>query len=573
MELLIKNAAVYDPVNGIKGDRTDVSIKDGKIVDKVSSGCTGIDAGGRLVMAGGVDAHSHIAGSKVNVGRLMRPEDSRAGIKPRTKTTRPCTGYTVPNVYAMGYRYANMGYTTVFEAAQAIMKARHTHEELEEIPIIDKGALTLFGSNWPTMDFVRENDMDKLAAYVSWGLLASRGFGIKIVNPGGGEMWGFGKNVTGLDDVVPEFEVTPSQIITSLMKVNEMLGLPHSVHLHCNNLGKPGNYTTTLESMKLAKQVKAGKDRQVMHVTHLTFNAWGGTNWGDFESRADEIAKYLNNNDNVTTDMGQLIFGNATTMTADGPVQYANAKLLHAKWGNGDVELEDSSGVVPITYVKQISIHAIMWAIGLELALLTDDPYKVLLTTDHPNGGPFVNYPEVIALLMSNRKRQEEIATLHKAVHSQTKIPGIDRELDFNDIAIMTRAGTSKVLGLLEHGKGHLGIGADADISIYDIKPDEIDPSAEHSKIKSAFSSAAYTIKGGEIVARDGEITATPAGRTFWVDAKVPQSHTDEMMKDIRAKFKNYYSINLANYMVQDAYVTHQNVIKAGVGTAASEVD
>ncbi len=564
MELLIKNGAVYDPINGIKGDKTDISIKNGKIVDKVSSGASVIDAGGRLIMPGGVDAHSHIAGSKVNVGRMMRPEDTRAGIKPRTRITRPYTGYTVPNVYAIGYRYAQMGYTTVFEAAQAIMKARHTHEELEEIPIIDKGALTLFGSNWPTMDYVREKDMDKLAAYVAWGLLASRGFGIKAVNPGGGEMWGFGKNVAGLDDVVPNFDVTPAQIIVSLMKVNEMLGLPHSVHLHCNNLGKPGNYKTTLASMELAKQVKPSKDRQVMHVTHLTFNSWGGTNWGDFESKADEIANFLNNSENVTTDMGQLIFGSATTMTADGPVQYANAKLLRAKWGNGDVELEDASGVVPIFYVKQISIHAIMWAMGLELALLTKDPYKVLLTTDHPNGGPFVNYPEVIALLMSNKKRQEEIKTLHEAVHKRTRIPGIERELDFNDIAIMTRAGSAKVLGLLDT-KGHLGAGADADIAIYDIKPDQIDPSVEHAKIKSAFSSAAYTIKGGEVVVKDGQVVAAPAGRTFWVDASVPDQHTDMMMKDIRMKFKNYYSINLANYMVEDAYITHPNVVRAGV--------
>ncbi|MDO8724584.1 MAG: formylmethanofuran dehydrogenase subunit A [Candidatus Methanoperedens sp.] len=569
MELLIKNGAVYDPKNGIKGDKTDISIKDGKIVKSVSSSAKIIDAGGRLVMAGGVDGHSHIAGAKVNVGRLMRPEDTRIGIKPRTKITRPQTGYTVPNVYAMGYRYAQMGYTTVFEAAQAIMKARHTHEELEEIPIIDKGALTLFGSNWPTMDFVREKDMDKLAAYVAWGLLASRGYGVKVVNPGGGEMWGYGKNVTGLDDVVPSFDVTPREIIVSLMKANEMLGLPHSVHLHCNNLGKPGNYKTTLASMELANQVKASKDRQVLHVTHATFNAWGGTNWGDFESKADEIANYVNNCDNVTIDMGQLIWGSATTMTADGPVQYANAKLLHAKWGNGDVELEDASGVVPIFYVKQISVHAIMWAIGLELALLTKDPYKVLLTTDHPNGGPFVNYPEVIALLMSNKKRQEEIKTVHEAVHKRTKIPGIDRELDFNDIAIMTRTGSAKVLGLLDT-KGHLGVGADADIAIYDIKPDQIDPSVEHAKVKSAFQSAAYTIKGGEVVVKDGQITATPVGRTYWVDASVPQEHTDIMMKDIRHKFKNYYSIGLANYMVQDAYVTHPKVVKAGISAGVN---
>lgn len=564
MELLIKNGAVFDPKNGIAGDKTDISIKDGKIVDKVSSKASVIDAGGRLVMAGGVDAHSHIAGAKVNVGRIMRPEDTRSGIKPRTKLTRPCTGYTVPNVYAMGYRYAQMGYTTVFEAAQAIMKARHTHEELEEIPIIDKGALTLFGSNWPTMDFVREKDMDKLAAYVAWGLLASRGFGIKCVNPGGGEMWGFGKNVSGLDDVVPNFDVTPRDIIISLMKVNEMLGLPHSLHLHCNNLGKPGNYRTTLATLELAKQVKPSKDRQVMHVTHIAFNAMGGTNWMDFESKADEIANFLNNSENITTDMGQVIFGSATAMTADGPAQYSLYKVVHSKWSNGDVELEDASGVVPVTYYRQAISHAAMWASGLELALLTKDPYKVLLTTDHPNGGPFVNYPEVIALLMSSKKRQEEIKTLPPVFNERTKLPGIDRELDFNEIAIMTRAGSSKVLGLLET-KGHLGAGADGDVAIYDIKPDQIDPSAEHAKIKSAFSSAAYTIKGGEVVVKDGQITATPMGRTYWVDASVPEEHTEIMMKDIRNKFKNYYSIGLASYMVQDAYLTHPEVVKAGV--------
>jgi len=355
------------------------------------------------------------------------------------------------------------------------------------------------------------------------------------------------------------------------MKANEMLGLPHSVHLHCNNLGKPGNYKTTLASMELAKQVKPSRDRQVLHVTHITFNAMGGTSWGDFESKADEIANFLNNSENVTTDMGQLIFGSATTMTADGPAQYANAKLTHERWCNGDVELEDASGVVPFFYAKQSAVFSVMWAMGLELALLTKDPYKVLLTTDHPNGGPFVNYPEVIALLMSNKKRQEEIKTVHAAIQQRAKLPGIERELNFNDIAIMTRAGSAKVLGLLDT-KGHLGIGADADISIYDLEPDQIDPSVEHAKVKSALQSAAYTIKGGEIVVKDGQIVATPSGRTYWVDAGVPEQHMAEIMKDLRLKFRNYYSIQLANYMVQDAYVTHPKVVKAGVIPVMAEV-
>jgi formylmethanofuran dehydrogenase subunit A len=46
-ELIIKNGYVFDPISGIKGDKTDIAIKDGKIVDKVSSKAKSIDASGK----------------------------------------------------------------------------------------------------------------------------------------------------------------------------------------------------------------------------------------------------------------------------------------------------------------------------------------------------------------------------------------------------------------------------------------------------------------------------------------------------------------------------------------------
>jgi formylmethanofuran dehydrogenase subunit A len=36
-EYIIKNGHVFDPVQGIKGDKADVAIKDGKIVDTLIS--------------------------------------------------------------------------------------------------------------------------------------------------------------------------------------------------------------------------------------------------------------------------------------------------------------------------------------------------------------------------------------------------------------------------------------------------------------------------------------------------------------------------------------------------------
>lgn len=108
-ELLIKNGHVFDVVSGVKGDKTDIAIKDGKIVEKVSSKAKTIDASGKTVMAGALDIHAHIAGPKVNVGRWLRPEDKiyrgemRGGIV--KETTRMEQGFSIPSVFRTGYSY------------------------------------------------------------------------------------------------------------------------------------------------------------------------------------------------------------------------------------------------------------------------------------------------------------------------------------------------------------------------------------------------------------------------------------------------------------------------------------
>lgn len=559
--MIVRGGLVYDPANGIFGEEMDLCIEKGRMVE--DAGGEEIDARGLLVMPGGVEAHSHIAGKKVNTGRIMSPNDSRLGVEPRTGVCRPSTGYTVPNCYAMGYRYARMGYTTAFEAATPILESRHTHEELAEIPILDKGALTLFGNNWEVMECVHDKDLNKLAAYVAWGLRASRGYGVKLVNPGGGEAWGFGANVKGVHDPVPSFDVTPAEIIRGLAQANEQLGLPHSIHLHFNNTGKPGNYTTALETLDLLKDIRPSRMRQVVHIAHMQFSSYGGTSWRDFESKAPIIADYFNRNDHATMDLGQVLFGAATTMTADAPLEYGNARLTHAKWSNHDIELEESSGVVPWVYFKKNLVNDVQWAAGLELALLTNDPWKVLMTTDHPNGSPFVNYPELIALLMSGPKRAEDLAAQHEMASKRSTVASIERELDWSEIAVMTRAAPARVLGLAD--KGHLGVGADADVSIYSLRPDELDTSKDHATVKKALAAAKYTIKSGVVVAREGQILSAPAGRTFWVDASVPQADMDRLMVDLRSKFEKYYSIQLSNYAVQDAYVPNPSVVRAGL--------
>ncbi|RLG43838.1 MAG: formylmethanofuran dehydrogenase subunit A, partial [Thermoproteota archaeon] len=155
-EFLIKNGHVYDPANGIFGDLMEIAVKDGIIVNpsELSPNPEVIDAGGGIVAPGGIDIHSHIAGPKVNTGRLIKPEDHIGTCKPASNGLRSQVGRSVPNVFKIGYGYAIMGYTTVAEAASPPLEARHTHEEMNDIPIIDKLTYIIADSNWLLLDYL-----------------------------------------------------------------------------------------------------------------------------------------------------------------------------------------------------------------------------------------------------------------------------------------------------------------------------------------------------------------------------------------------------------------------------------
>ncbi|MEM2882992.1 MAG: formylmethanofuran dehydrogenase subunit A [Nitrososphaerales archaeon] len=553
MEYLLKNGYVVDPANKIDCERKDIAVKDGKIVESVDeSKAKVIDVKDMLVMPGGVDLHSHIAGSKVNIGRLFRPEDHYKDYEVKKGVRRSGVGHSVPSIFTTGYRYATLGYTTVFEPATPPLKTVHTHDELNDIPILDKACFPLFGNNWFVMEYIRDGKLEECAAYIAWLMRSVKGYAIKVVDPGGVEAWKWGGTVQDFDQEVPRFGITPREIVRGLVKVNKMLGLPHPIHVHANQLGVPGNYKTTLRTLDAVKDLAAG-DRPIIHLTHVQFNAYGGVDYLSLSSGADAVADYVNKNPHVTIDIGQVIFGDTTTMTADGPFEYKLFTLLRGKWANADVEVETGAGVVPITYSRSNYVHAVMWAIGLELALLIEDPWRVFITTDHPNGGPFTEYPRVFSWLMSKEARAKVLKKLPRLARARTNLKDIDREYTFYDLAISTRAATAKILGL--SNKGHLGVGADADIAVYNINPKEVNPSKDYKTVRQAFAKAYLTMKDGEIVAKEGEIVSAPVGRTYWVNTKAPQDIEDAVIPEVKRLFEEYYTIRYENYYIPESYL------------------
>ena len=542
--LRITGGRVYDPANDIHGVVKDICISDGRIVAEVAGpGVRTIDASGMVVFPGGVDVHTHVAGAAINFARAMTPEDHRTAAKfIHSPVTRAGAGGATPTTFATGYLYAGMGYTTVNEAAVPILSARHTHEELRDTPIVDKSSCVLMANNELLLDLLEEGETERARDVLAWLIWAAKGYGVKAVNPGGVAAWKWGKDAKTLSQPVEGYtKVTPATIIAQLAALVDSLHLPHPLHLHCNNLGAPGNFTTTLETMRVLEGHRA-------HMAHLQFHAYGGEDWHTLSSEAKKIAEYFNAHPNLTADAGAILFGNSVTITADGPWQHLLYQLTGRKWGNLDVENETGCGIVPYTYKGGNLVNAVQWAVGLELLLLIDDPWRIFLTTDHPNGACFWRYPEIVHLLMNADFRRERVKKLPSRALQRTVLADLDREYSLAEIATITSAGPARALGM--PGKGHLGPGADADVTIYHDNADR-----EHM-----FGHPRYVLKGGEVVVEEGQIRKVVDGREFIVRPTFDQG----VEEYLRPLFEEYYTVVFDNYPVELERLEGADIRKLG---------
>jgi len=536
--LRIVGGTVHDPANGVDGEIRDVCIENGRIVADVPDGTPTLDARGMIVMPGGVDIHSHVASAACNHARRLLVEEHSANpaaapaLEPGTSPPRSGTGGTLPSTFTTGYRYAGLGYTTVFDAAVAPITARHTHAEFDDTPIVDGGFYILLGNDEYLLRQVDAGERDRARDYAAWMIEATGGYAIKIVNPGGVQAWKSGqRNLTGIDEALGSSRVTPRAILETLADAANTLRLPHPVHIHCNNLGQAGNVATTLATMDALSGRRA-------HFTHLQFHCYGSgpegkTGWS---SAARQVIERVNADSEISVDVGQVMFGAATTLSADGPAQYLLQASSGRKWTNIDVELETGCGIIPYRYEERAAVSALQWAVGLELFLLSADPWRVVLSTDSPNGGSFEAYPALIQLLMDRTVRDEQLKRVNQRLLAGSALAdGLAREYSLNEIAIVTRAGPARLLGLRH--KGHLGVGADADVTVYTREAD----------LARMFSLPRYVIKSGVLVVEEGQLRRAPAGRRL----RLAPGHDDAVVPDLRRFYDEYGTVSFDNFPVR----------------------
>jgi formylmethanofuran dehydrogenase subunit A len=527
---------IVDPANKRDGVG-DLYLRDGRIVADPGPGAKldrTYDLGGRVVMAGAIDMHSHICGGKVNLARTLLIEDHRADSERRTELKRGGGGRATPSTFVTGYRYAEMGYTAAFEPAMVAGNARHAHAELADTPLIDKGCYVMLGNEDVLLRMMAVNEgQSAINDYVGWMLQATQALAVKAVNPGGISAFKFNTRELGLDSAGPHYGVTPRRIIAALARAVHELGVVHPLHLHCNNLGVPGNLQTTLQTMGASEGVP-------LHLTHVQFHSYGTEGERKFSSGAAEIAEAVNRNKHISVDVGQIMFGQTITASGDTMMQYRNRGFAKPrKWLSMDIECQGGCGLVPFRYRDRNFVNALQWAIGLELFLLVEDPWRIFLTTDHPNGAPFTMYPQLIRLLMDRSYRNDVLATVNKAAAAASTLGSIAREYTLAEIAILTRAGPARILGLSD--RGHLAPGAVGDVAVY----------TEQADKAAMFGRPDYVFKDGRLIVRDGQLIEMAWGATHVARPSFDRG----IERSLRDHFERYQTVRLDNFAIADGEI------------------
>ncbi|MEL6104595.1 MAG: formylmethanofuran dehydrogenase subunit A [Planctomycetota bacterium] len=489
MRILIQGGRIIDPSRDAHAVE-DLLIDDDRIGDAKSATADSvdhvIDASGCVVMAGAIDIHTHIGGGKLSIARMllsdtMAEEATRLGRGIDESSFLPSTEVTAR-------RYLEMGYTVAFEPAVIPCNARAAHSEMADLPGLATGGFCLLGNDDLLLRLIAEDaEQVKINQYVAWMVRATQCIAVKVVNAGGISAFKFGVRRLDVNTPHPEYGVTPGQVIRRLARAVHEIGLVHPLHVHCSNLGIPGNIESTLATIEAAGGYR-------LHLTHAQFHSYGKSEKLGMSSAAERLARAINANPNVTIDVGQVLFGQTVTISADAAHQFQNRNYATPKKSAlVDIECEAGCGVVPFKYRRKQFVNALQWAIGLELFLMIENPAQVFLTTDHPNGAPFTAYPHLIRLLTDRSFRETALAEIHVDAAASSSLGGMDRQYTLEEIAVMTRSAPARIMGLSD--RGILAKGSRADVVVY---PENSDHEAMFRKPRHVFADGRWVIRDGK---------------------------------------------------------------------------
>jgi len=545
-KLIIKNGLVYDPLNNIEGERKDILVESGKIIDKFSndSDIKEIDADGKTVIPSAIDMHTHIASQQVNWIRLLGSNNDRF--------KEIWHGLTLENI---AKDYISMGYTFILEANVFPSLTKQTIFNFQQLPVLDKGMLLNISNLWPLELEFQRGKINDMAIFLSDLLDKTKAFGFKVYNPFECEVWNFKDLREDMSKQGRLYNFSALDVYENVVKCVESLGLPHSAHVHIegyeNEKGKENLFKVLekIKSLNLEPSPKINsniKRAQILHLAHLNSYSSDGDN--------TNLINFLNNNPNFSADLSFISFNQIN------PIITSDRRLINSmftmdsmdnpyKLISSAVEFEGDS-FVSMRSLKKSDYHAcILWANALDLALNIKDKSQISFSLNFPNYANITDIPEIITWLISKEARKNYMKGMNDQFLKQNSLLNNEIELSFSELVSITRATPAKLLGL-GNIKGSLTSGADADINILDINIEDADLSKDYEKLKYSLSNIKYVIKAGKIVNKENKINTSSNGSIFWSQGQVKSEDINLIMSKKKEFYNKYSSIFYDSYQV-----------------------
>ncbi|MFX0069601.1 MAG: amidohydrolase family protein [Candidatus Hermodarchaeota archaeon] len=533
-KLIIKNGLVYDPMNNVEGEIKDILIEKGKIVEKFTNqnDVQEIDAKSKTIIPSALEIHAHIASQQTNWARLL-------GIRNEMFNN-------VWNGLSLDYiskSYISNGYTFILEANVYPSLAKQTIFNFNQIPVLDKAMLLNVSNFWPLELEFQRGKIDDMAMFLSELLSITKAFGFKAYNPFEAEDWDFKSVRTDLSKNGRLYNFSALDVYENLTRVNEHLGMPHSIHAHIEGYETSqakDNLITLLEQIKSLKldvnsQTSSSiKRTQILHLAHASAYNIDGNN--------KKFIEFMNNNQDFDLDLGFVGFDELNPLiTSDRRLIHkfldTNSTEIPSGLITSAVETEGDSFINLRSFDKNNEVDCRIWGNAIELALNIKNKWQLQFSVNFPNYAHINDIPEIIAWLVSNEARTQFMKDMNQDFIANNSLNANDTCLTFNEVVIISRASPAKSLGL-GNIKGNLGLNADADLNIINIDAKEMDFSKDIDKLKNAFSNIEYVIKSGEIIKQQDNYNLAPQGRILWSEGKVDKTN----LKSIMTKKEEFYS-------------------------------
>ncbi len=341
-----------------------------------------------------------------------------------------------PGLSQIGEIYARMGYTHINEPLMTLNTASYVHHELSGIPIVDTSAFLVLNL-YDLEKWIRAGDTEVMNRLILQLLGITRSLNAQLYD-------------AGIRYTKRGFfyrDISAHRCLDFLHKISplraDMPGL--QLRVYPELLDEPIDILTDFWLLQLS----SGIDNEERYERALKVLEHGGNaDLGLQFFNPQEQDMWLDlgyapaSSDFISIDMGlekPLVFSRVETVGEDGGIRSLRFALEAAK------------------YYERFSFST--------------------------RGCMFTAYPRLFAALLSHTCREGR------------ELP--HAEYSMYELVAITRTNPARQLGL-DHVKGQLGTGADADIAIYDTDAD-ID-------LDRQLGRCSYLLKGGEVVINNGEL-------------------------------------------------------------------